>query len=159
MLPTGAIRHNVLVETSELAELTGIPYFTTSMTKSAMDETSPRYGGIYGGAFTKPDVKKVVEGSDCVLWIGNYPSDLNTGEFTDNVAEDVIIDFERFWVSIGKERFLVAMKHVLVKLVEEVKKSPEIMNALNKKAIDCNPFGETPKKQNFLIQEWFWPVS
>ena len=70
---TGAVRHNVLFETSALAEATSFPTFVTAMGKSGVNEELPNFGGVYSGAGTYPGVKEAVETSDAVLWIGNYP--------------------------------------------------------------------------------------
>jgi TPP-dependent 2-oxoacid decarboxylase len=42
------------------------------MGKGSVDETLPWFGGVYGGAGSYPDVKKVVESSDAILWVGRY---------------------------------------------------------------------------------------
>jgi pyruvate decarboxylase len=43
------------------------------MGKGSITEHLPTFGGIYGGASSFPEIKKIVESSDCVLWLGNYP--------------------------------------------------------------------------------------
>jgi len=37
---------------------------------------------------------------------------LLSGEFTENIKEEVTVDFQRFFVKIGGVRFDVKMKHV-----------------------------------------------
>ena len=97
----GAVRHDVVQKAKELIDTTNLPFFTTLMSKGCISERHPRYGGLYGGSASKEDVKTAVESAECVLWIGNYPSDFNTGEFSETVKPKVIIDFERFWVSVS----------------------------------------------------------
>jgi TPP-dependent 2-oxoacid decarboxylase len=43
------------------------------MGKGAVNERHKLFGGLYVGALSKRDVKQVVETSDCVFWMGNYP--------------------------------------------------------------------------------------
>jgi pyruvate decarboxylase len=62
-----------LAQAKALVEITGYPYFVTSMGKGSVPENLPTFGGIYGGVATFPEVKKFIESSDCVLWLGNYP--------------------------------------------------------------------------------------
>jgi pyruvate decarboxylase len=69
----GAVRHKVIQEAEELVKKTGFPYFATSMGKGAMTESLSSFGGVYGGSGSLPEIKKAVESSDFVLWIGNYP--------------------------------------------------------------------------------------
>lgn len=55
-----------------------VPFFTTVIGKGIVNEHHPLYGGSYAGAGSLPEANKVVEGSDCVIWLGNLPSDFNT---------------------------------------------------------------------------------
>lgn len=74
----GSIRHRVVDETHKLLDKLQISGFVTPMGKGAIDETHPRYGGVYIGEISLPDVKKKVEESDCILSIGALLSDFNT---------------------------------------------------------------------------------
>ncbi|KAF4988095.1 hypothetical protein FGRMN_9961 [Fusarium graminum] len=115
----------VLEETHELVELTNLPAFTTTMGKGGLDEANPHYAGVHSGAGTLTGVKNALEGVDAVIWIGNYPSDFNTGEFTTVVNKyATIVDLQRFNVSIGKTQYNVSMKHVLRSLVESLLSNP-----------------------------------
>jgi len=66
-----AVRHRVVPELHELIDKSQLPAFTTPMSKSAVDETNPRFGGVYVGECSRPDVEKVVEESDLILSIGS----------------------------------------------------------------------------------------
>lgn len=111
----GAVRNGVLEESHELVKLTNLPTFTTAMGKGGLDEAIPQFAGVHSGAGTLPAVKEALESVDTVIWIGNYPSDFNTGEFTTVVNKDaIVIDLQRFAVSIGKIQYPVSMKHVCI---------------------------------------------
>jgi pyruvate decarboxylase len=43
------------------------------MGKGSVPENLPTFGGVYGGLASFEDTRKVIESSDCVLWLGNYP--------------------------------------------------------------------------------------
>jgi pyruvate decarboxylase len=112
-----AVRNNLEKHFRELSRLTGFPTFTTFMGKGGPDETASTFGGMYAGAGTHDDVKQAVESSDAVFWIGNVQvrrldacmhsilmetqTDFNTGEFTDNVSEDVTAEFQRFHIKVS----------------------------------------------------------
>lgn len=81
----GAVRHAVIYETEALVKKTNFPYFVTSMGKGAITEHLPSFGGVYGGAGSLPEIKQGVEGSDCVLWVGNYPVSLTKGYVGDGM--------------------------------------------------------------------------
>ncbi|EMT71405.1 Putative pyruvate decarboxylase C13A11.06 [Fusarium odoratissimum] len=111
----GAVRNGVLEESHELIKLTNLPTFTTAMGKGGLDEAIPQFAGVHSGAGTLPAVKEALESVDTVIWIGNYPSDFNTGEFTTVVNKDaIVIGLQRFAVSIGKIQYPVSMKHVCI---------------------------------------------
>ncbi|KAL9562328.1 hypothetical protein ACKAV7_013411 [Fusarium commune] len=121
----GAVRNGVLKESHELIKLTNLPIFTTAMGKGGLDEAIPQFAGVHSGAGTLPAVKEALESVDTVIWIGNYPSDFNTGEFTTVVNKDaIVIDLQRFAVSIGKAQYPVSMKHILQRLVDSLRSNP-----------------------------------
>lgn len=68
-----AMRSDVVAESQKLSDITSLPTFTTCMGKGALDEESPNYGGVYNGGGSHKAVKKAVESSDAVFWIGNFP--------------------------------------------------------------------------------------
>ncbi len=43
------------------------------MGKGSISEQYPGFGGIYNGGGSIPQIREAIEGSDLVLWIGNYP--------------------------------------------------------------------------------------
>ena len=68
-----ANRNYVTEECEKLAKLTGLLTFTTSMGKGGIDEELPNYGGVYSGLGSYKEVREVIEASDAVFWIGNFP--------------------------------------------------------------------------------------
>lgn len=63
----------MLEEAEEPITATDLPYFVTSMSKGSVTEHYQSYGGVYGGAGSIPPVRKAIETSDLILWVGNYP--------------------------------------------------------------------------------------
>ena len=61
-----------------LIEALKIPFLITTLGKGIANEESPYYRGPYVGEGSPPNTVKAVAQSDCILWIGNYPSDFNT---------------------------------------------------------------------------------
>ncbi|KAK6432210.1 Pyruvate decarboxylase 1 [Oleoguttula sp. CCFEE 5521] len=151
-----AIRGGVVNESRELAELTGLPCFTTCMGKGGPDESTPNFGGVYQGAGSYPDVAKAVEASDAVFWIGNVQTDFNTGEFTENVAEDITIDFQRFIVKVGKTQHNLKMLYVLRALVQSIKEKP-LARSASKLTWEAYPEND-PKPEAALTQDYLWPT-
>lgn len=69
-------------ELLKLIERTGIPVAATILGKSVMSEQHPQYLGVYEGAMGRDDVREYVETSDCVLLLGAFMTDINTGIYT-----------------------------------------------------------------------------
>ncbi|KAF5971487.1 putative PDC1-pyruvate decarboxylase, isozyme 1 [Fusarium bulbicola] len=87
-----AVRNGVLKESHELIKLTNLPTFTTAMGKGGLDEAIPQFAGVHSGAGTLPAVKEALESVD---------------------TDAIVIDLQRFKVSIGKSQYPVSMKHAL----------------------------------------------
>ncbi|KAF5558715.1 pyruvate decarboxylase [Fusarium phyllophilum] len=87
----GAVRNDVLEESHELIKLTNLPTFTTAMGKGGLDEAIPQFAGVHSGAGTLPSVKEALESVD---------------------MDAIVIDLQRFTVSIGKSQYPVSMKHL-----------------------------------------------
>ena len=66
----------------KLAERARIPVAATVLGKSVMGEQHPLYLGVYEGAMGREDVRRYVEGSDCVILLGAFMTDINLGVYT-----------------------------------------------------------------------------
>lgn len=66
----------------KLVEKTNIPVAATLLGKSVVQEDHPLYLGIYEGAMGRAEVREFVEGSDCVIILGAFMTDMNLGIFT-----------------------------------------------------------------------------
>ncbi len=75
-------RFGLQEELLKLAEKTGIPVAATILGKSVLAEQHPLYLGVYEGAMGRDDVREYVEKSDCVLMLGAFMTDINTGIYT-----------------------------------------------------------------------------
>lgn len=106
-------RHHVRHEAAKLAQVTQFPVFATPMGKSAFNESDPRYGGVYVGSLSDPEVAAVVENADLVLSIGALLSDFNTGSFSYSYRTNNIVEFHSDYVKIRKATYNVQMKPVL----------------------------------------------
>lgn len=65
-----------------LAEETRLPIATTILGKSVISEVHPLFVGLYEGAMGREEVTEYVEGSDCLLMLGCFLTDINLGIFT-----------------------------------------------------------------------------
>jgi pyruvate decarboxylase len=84
-----------------LADALAVPHTVTTMGKGVIDESNPLYVGAYAGLGSWQRVQDTVKGSDLIIWIGNVPSDFNTGMFTEHVNPEVVVDLQRFFVQVS----------------------------------------------------------
>lgn len=75
------MRYGVQDLAKELIEKTNLPFFTSPMGKSAIDEEHPNFSGCYIGSVSVDSVKDLFESADFVLNVGSLKSDFNTGSF------------------------------------------------------------------------------
>jgi TPP-dependent 2-oxoacid decarboxylase len=76
----------------QLLEKTNIPFTTMLLGKSVITEQHPQYIGLYIGAFSREDVRKYVESSDCLILLGAFKCELNLGAFTAHLDQGCSID-------------------------------------------------------------------
>ena len=74
-----------------LAEKANIPIVSTMLGKSAVDETSSLYLGVYAGVIGDEQVREYVEASDCLLVLGVILNDVNLGGNTAALDPDRMI--------------------------------------------------------------------
>ncbi len=74
----GAGRFDWTPRSDELVDALKVPFFVTTIGKGGVTEDNPLYGGAYAGLGSFPSVITAVESADCILWLGNIPSDFNT---------------------------------------------------------------------------------
>lgn len=84
-------RHGAVQEVRKLADSLDLPIFSTSMGKTIIEETHPRYCGVYNGEVSYPGVKAAVESSDCILNLGPLLADSNTGGHTREIRPEQVV--------------------------------------------------------------------
>ncbi|KAK1753354.1 thiamine diphosphate-binding protein [Echria macrotheca] len=154
MVDGGAARHNWESFVNPLIEALKIPFFQTMIGKGVANEESPYFAGSYGGAGSWPvKVRSEVESADCILWLGNYPSDFNTGIFSENTEGATIIDLQRFFVKIGQTKYDARINHVLPKLIEAFNAHPQLAQFPVEPLAPVAAPASTPQ---IIEQDWLW---
>ncbi|EPS41970.1 hypothetical protein H072_4017 [Dactylellina haptotyla CBS 200.50] len=154
-----AIRHRVVDEVHDLIDKSQLPAFATPMSKGAIDETCSRFGGVYIGDVSRPDVKQAVESSDLVLSIGALKSDFNSGGFTYRTSTKNTIEFHSDHTKIGYATYpCIGMKSVLQKLLANLDFN-KIRHTESAKANPPELVNEEAEKSagNEVTHSWFWP--
>jgi indolepyruvate decarboxylase len=76
------LRLGLGMETLRLVETIEIPFATMLSSKAVLPELHPQFVGIYQGGWSKEAVRRQVEDSDCLLSLGSWMTDLDTGLFS-----------------------------------------------------------------------------
>lgn len=117
-------------EVEQLAERMNLPVAQLLLGKSAFNETSAQYMGIYDGEIAEPNIKDYVDHSDCVILLGAKLTDSATAGFSQGFSDDKVIVLNHKDVQVDNE-------------TTNEPSLPEIVSALDQ--IDYQYTGEFPK--------------
>lgn len=141
----------------ELIDKTNLPIFVTPMGKGSVDESNPRYGGVYIGSLSTPTVKAAVEAADLVLHIGGHNTDLNTGSFSFAFSASQTVEFHSDKIKIRYASYPgISMKPVLRKVIDglNIASVKSKYEPSFKWPSTPDPESLTPGKE--ISQVWFW---
>jgi indolepyruvate decarboxylase len=84
-----------------LVERLGAPVVTSIEGKCVFPEDHPNFVGIYMGQAGSQAAQELVEGSDCLLMLGAFLTDVNTGQYTANIDRSRVISASAEHLAIG----------------------------------------------------------
>ena len=87
LVGTEIARFGIGREALDLVERLELPYATTVSSKSCLPELHPQFLGVYQGGLSRETVREQVEGADCVLGLGFWLTDWDTGLFSMRVDD------------------------------------------------------------------------
>lgn len=108
-----------------LAERFNLPVATSFMGKAVFPEHHPNFIGTYMGAAGHPYSRRMIEESDCLLMLGAWLTDTETGLFTGTIVRETLIQVLTNEVAISHHRYgQVGLVEILGALLEsaEVKR-------------------------------------
>jgi indolepyruvate decarboxylase len=102
-----------------LAERYNLPVSTSIMGKAVFPEHHPNFIGTYMGAAGHPYSRRMVEESDCLLMLGAWLTDTETGLFTSVIPRDTLIQVSASEVTVSRHRYAqVGLVEVVGALLE-----------------------------------------
>ena len=123
---------------TQLVDASGLPFTTAYQDKSTLDESHPRFMGMYMGKFANPEVNKFFSSCDAILGLGPVRHYFNTGFFTAEYDVSKTINVQMHEVRAGNAVYAnVEMKDVIEQLIERLPKRTDI-----KAPSGVTPFGE-----------------
>lgn len=76
------IRGKLERQFAEFLQASGAPYVTMMMGKSVLNESHPQYAGLFQGDRSPEAVRRLLAEADCIVELGVWLTDFNTGGFT-----------------------------------------------------------------------------
>jgi TPP-dependent 2-oxoacid decarboxylase len=98
-------RYDLAEKVLALAWRSNIPIAGSLLGKSAIPENESLYMGIYAGVLGQEEVKDYVEGSDCIIMIGVYLTDLNLGIYTSHLDPKKLIYIVNERFALGEHEY------------------------------------------------------
>jgi TPP-dependent 2-oxoacid decarboxylase len=99
------LRFGLGSEALRLVEISEVPFATMLSSKSVLPELHPQFTGIYQGGWSRETVRRQVEDSDCLLSLGVWMTDLDTGLFSMNLDNRRMISVGGGQVRIGSHYY------------------------------------------------------
>ncbi|KAL1743970.1 thiamine diphosphate-binding protein [Schizophyllum fasciatum] len=151
-----AVRHGASEELKELIEKTHLPVYSTPMGKTVIPENYDRYGGIYIGSISRPEIREKLEAASLVLSVGGLRSDYNSGNFTYNFPISRTIELHSDHTKIAYAQYpAIGMKQLIPKLTARLEK----FAVAQSKTVVPKFNSVFPKEDTEIIsQAWFWPT-
>ena len=110
------LRFGLGKEALHLVETTEVPFATMLSSKSVLPELHPQFVGIYQGGWSRDTVRRQIEESDCLLALGTWMTDLDTGLFSINLDNRRMITVGGGQVRIGNHFYQVQLGDFIRKL-------------------------------------------
>jgi indolepyruvate decarboxylase len=107
----------------QLVEVTGIPFATTSLGKTVLDESQPLFAGTYAGPASLPFTNDLITNSDCVVALGTIITDDYLGLMASSFAKMILVSQAE--TRVGLKYFpTVALGDFLEAFLKEIQQHP-----------------------------------
>ncbi|KAF9643971.1 pyruvate decarboxylase [Thelephora ganbajun] len=150
-----AIRHRIKKELREFLDQSQFPVYAAPMGKTAIDEDHARYGGVYVGSISHPEILEKVEGAKFIISIGSMLSDFNTGNFTYHIPKGKTIELHSdhsrvlhaLYPGIGFKKLLPNLTAKLAEFREVAQKTP----------VPSFTYAVPDEPNDIISQAYLWP--
>jgi len=114
-------RFNLAPYVLKFAEKHRIPIAASIMGKTVISEHHPLYLGVYQGGMSREEVRDYVENSDCLLTLGVFVNDVETGLHSANLQNQSQINALSSKITIGTRQFKDIVFQDFIKSLETLK--------------------------------------
>jgi indolepyruvate decarboxylase len=154
LVDSKAIRYGLQNKIQELAEMMNVPVATVMQGKSGFNESHPQYIGMYSGAFGDEEIRKTVEGADCIIAVGLTWSDTNSAKSTAQIPSEKLINILPFSVKIGEASYMEVLAEDMLYSIGEIGYHQESLQAEAR----FNYEGVTESTDDPLSAEAYYPI-
>nr|WP_321483420.1 thiamine pyrophosphate-binding protein [uncultured Cohaesibacter sp.] len=140
---------------ARLVEKYKIPYASFRSGKAILSEASPLFAGVYNGAASAPQVRDIIEKSDCLFVTAPSFVEASTLQFIDQMPAETVISIRGHSSTIGGEVFEGVMAGELIsRLADSIDERAAPSVALQSQtSLPIEIDAEQP-----LSQKRFWPI-
>jgi indolepyruvate decarboxylase len=152
-------RHKLTHLALEIAESFNIPVAADLLSKSVIGETHPLYIGVYSGALSEPPCRSYVDGSDCVIMLGTFITDMFLGVNTARISRQSSILSTTERTRIGLHQYDgVAFADFLDGLRQgRIRRRPAFRNP--NPAVEIKPLGTSERNDPLRSEDVFRILS
>ncbi|KAF5392321.1 hypothetical protein D9757_001403 [Collybiopsis confluens] len=155
LVDVGTVRHNTVDEVKAFVEKTGFEVYASPMGKSIVSEQHERYGGLYVGLLTRPEIKNRIEDAKLIISIGAVKSDLNTGNFTTKLETVRTIELHHATTKVKFAEYPgIGMKYLLPKLTAAL---PPLSFKSTQSPLPKWIYPVPQESTETISQSWLWP--
>lgn len=108
----------------EFLHASQLPFATLAWGKTLVDESAENFAGIYAGAASQPQVRRVVEGAEALITVGVEYTDNTTAGFSMDLHPENLVEVSRFEARVAGEVFtpisLESSLRVLYRVAEDL---------------------------------------
>jgi indolepyruvate decarboxylase len=141
----------------ELLEASELPTALLSSAKGILADSDPHCVGLYSGSVSRPEVRRTIEDSDCLITFGVRLTDATTGAFSHSINPASEIKINDWGGSEGGEDFLgLSMRDVLRQLTVELRKCPLTPAARPEKTVTVPVSDSGKSAPQPLVHAAFW---
>ena len=148
-------RHNLTDLVLQFAQKCNIPVASTLLSKSVISEHNPQFIGVYSGGLSQQEVQEYVEGSDCVMLLGAFISDVFLGMNTATLTRKHTILATTEKMAVGLRRYDNVLFKDFLEGLNKADITPKETGNRPDPAPEPEPLQESEKDETLNVANFF----
>lgn len=152
-------RHGLTDLAVKLAERFNIPIASTLLSKSVISENHPLFIGVYSGSLSSKTVQDYVEGSDCILMLGAFITDVFLGMNTARINRRHTLIATTEKMRIGFRSYENVLFKDFLQNLAAAKLAQKMPGNLPKPATSLKPLSKDERDTPLTVEQFFRVIS